>query len=265
MPRRYASMSLDGNRSALAASRPGAPLAVDSARSTGGNGSSGPSQGTMRQLSLWSAVAQRAEDVARVQTVVARRAVGEEEAQGLRDGGERDVVPGNFVLFEEAHFEALFACFDIEIEQSREVEQMHLMHVRNVQQRVQVLYFDARTGFFQCFARGGLRRRLAHFHEACGQSPVAVARFDRAPAQQHLVIPDGNGADHVARILIVHGAAARADEAFTVVAGRNAQAHCVAADGTEFHRKRMGNGDGSVSPGSGVTMTEADDVSAACA
>src|SRR5579864_5014627 len=105
-------MSFDGSRSALAASRPGAPLAAPSARSTGGNGSSGPSQGTMR--AACSTFAQRAEDVAGMQAVAAGHTVSEEKPQRLADGREGDVVPRYLMLFEEPHFQAFFAGFDVD-------------------------------------------------------------------------------------------------------------------------------------------------------
>ena len=175
-----------------------------------------------------------------MQRVVAGGAVGKEKAQRLAHGGERDLVPGNFAFVEELHFETFLAGVDVDVEQTRQVEEMHLMHVRHVQQREQALDLDARARFLQRLARGAFARRFVHFHEARGQGPVAVARFDRAPAEQHLVVPDRHRADDVARILIVDGAAVTAHEAFAVVAGRNAQADLVAADGTEFHGKRRG-------------------------
>ena len=81
-------------------------------------------------------------------------AVGEEEAQRLADGRERDFVPRNFAFLEELHFEALLAGVDVDVEQARQIEEMHLMHMRHVQQREEALDLDARAGFLERFAGG---------------------------------------------------------------------------------------------------------------
>ena len=44
------------------------------------------------------------------------------------------------------------------IEQPCEIEQMHLMDVRHVQQRKEMLHFNARAGFLERFARSSLGR-----------------------------------------------------------------------------------------------------------
>ncbi|WP_197419480.1 MULTISPECIES: hypothetical protein [Burkholderia] len=43
-----------------------------------------------------------------------------------------------------------------------------------------------------------------------------------------------------------------ADKALAIVSRRDARNDFVTANGTEFHRKGMGNGDASVSPGGGI-------------
>ncbi|CAG9229457.1 conserved hypothetical protein [Burkholderia vietnamiensis] len=182
-------------------------------------------------------------------TVVAGGAIGEEEAQRLADGRERDLVPRDVGFVEQLHFEAFLAGLVVGIDEPRQIEQVDLMHVRHVEQREQVLYLDARAGFLERFACGGLGRRLAHFHEARGQRPEPVARFDRAAAQQHLIAPDRHRADHVARILVMDRAAVIANEALAVITLRNARDDFVAADGAEFHVEWKGRGDASVSPG----------------
>ncbi|CAN0620261.1 conserved protein of unknown function [Burkholderia multivorans] len=184
--------------------------------------------------------------------VVAGFAVGEEEAQRLADGRERDLVPRDVRFVEQANFEAFLARLERGVGQPREVEQMDLVYVRHVEQRKQALHLDARAGFLERLARGGLGGRLAHLHEACGQRPVAVTRLDRAAAQQHLIAPDGDRADDVARILVVDRAAVIADEALAVIAGRDARDDFVTADGAEFHVEWKGRGDASVSPGRGI-------------
>ncbi|SOT39063.1 hypothetical protein F01_190089 [Burkholderia cenocepacia] len=184
--------------------------------------------------------------------VVAGGAIGEEEAQRLADGRERDLVPRDVGFVEQFHFEAFLAGFEGRVGEPCEVEQVDLVHVRHVEQREQVLHLDARAGFLERFARGGFRRRFAHFHEARRQRPESVARFDRAAAQQDLVAPDRHRADDVARILIMDRAAVIADEALAVVARRNAREDFVTADGAEFHVEWKGRGDASVSPGRGI-------------
>ena len=248
MPRRYASMRREGSRSALAASSP-ARRSRDRARV---RWAETDRPGRARDHGAGPAVAQRAEDIAGVHAVVARGAIGEEESQGLADGRERDFVPRDVGFVEQLHFEAFLAGLERRIGEPREVEQVNLVHVRHVEQREQVLHLDARAGFLERFARGGFGRRLAHFHEARGQRPEPVARFDRAAAQQDLIAPDRNRADDVARILVVDRAAVIADEALAVVARRNARDDFVTADGAEFHVEWKGRGDASVSPGRGI-------------
>ncbi|CAM2167796.1 hypothetical protein BLAT2472_10711 [Burkholderia latens] len=188
--------------------------------------------------------------------VVAGGAIGEEEAQRLADGRERDFVPRDVGFVEQLDFEAFLAGLVRRIDQTRQVEQVDLVHVRHVQQREEVLHFDACAGFLERFPCCGLGRRFAHFHETRRQRPEPVARFDRAPAQQHLIAPDRHRAHHVARILVMDRAAVIANEALAVVARRNARDDFVTADGAEFHVEWKGRGDASVSPGRGILERE---------
>src|SRR6478609_3130134 len=102
----------------------------------------------MRARGPWSAGAasaftQGAEDIARVQREIAGGAVGKEKAQRLPDRRKRDLVPRNFAFLEKTHFETFLAGIDFDVEQPRQIEQMHLMHVRHVEQREKALNLDA--------------------------------------------------------------------------------------------------------------------------
>jgi hypothetical protein len=78
-------------------------------------------------------------------------------------------------------------------------------------------------------------RAFAVLHESGRQGPVAVARFDGAPAQHHLALPDGQRTDHHARVLVVDAAAGGAHMAQAVVARRNDLFDLAAAVSTELH------------------------------
>ena len=79
-------------------------------------------------------------------------------------------------------------------------------------------HVDARIGFFQCFARGGLGGGFAVFHESGGQCPQSVARFDGAAAEQDApVLPFRDGADDQLGILVMDGGADGADMALAMI------------------------------------------------
>jgi hypothetical protein len=63
------------------------------------------------------------------------------------------------------------------------------------------------TGFFEGFRAGRVFDGLAVFHKACGQGPVAFARLDGAPAQQHLGAPHGHATGDDIGVLIMNGLA----------------------------------------------------------
>src|SRR5690606_8111137 len=100
------------------------------------------------------------------------------------------------------------------------------------------------------FPLGTRSRGLAQFHEARRQCPVAVAGLDGPFAQQHLVLPDRNGADYHARILIVDGAAAFAHIAHAGVVRRNAPHE----RDTALRAEALGARSGEISEGAGKLL-----------
>jgi hypothetical protein len=84
----------------------------------------------------------RPRDVAAVETVAAALAhfdaVGEEQFQRGADGREGQVVPGDLVLGEQLHVQAFDAGREVEVEQARQVEQVDLVHVGDVEQGKQL-------------------------------------------------------------------------------------------------------------------------------
>ena len=91
------------------------------------------------------------------------------QAQG--DAAEGEIVPRDFGFPEQGGFQAFLAGIKTGVEHSSPIEQMDLVDVRDVYQRKKVVNADARASFFERLAQGGLRGRLAVFHEACGQRP----------------------------------------------------------------------------------------------
>ena len=78
-------------------------------------------------------------------------------------------------------------------------------------------------------------RRLMQLEETRGQSPVAFARVDGAPAHQDAVAPMTDRTNHDFRVLVVDEAAIGADLARAVVALRNG------ADEIDAARRRGGD------------------------
>ncbi len=114
-------------------------------------------------------------------------------------------------------------------------EDVHLLHVRHVDHREQRAEVDARAGLLERFADRAVAGGLADFHEPGRQRPLAVARLDRAPAQQHPLAPHGDGADDRARIDVMDRPALVAARATAVVAFRDADGDRVSAVGAEAH------------------------------
>ena len=96
---------------------------------------------------------------------------------------------------------------------------------------------DARTGFFQGLAHGGLRRRFGVLHESGRQRPESVARLDGAATKEDSPIPFDDAADDDFRVLVVDRFAARADVARQRVARGRSEFDGRAAFGTVVHKK----------------------------
>ena len=107
---------------------------------------------------------------------------------------------------------------------------MHLAYARYINDGEQVLHFYLRTGFLIGFPGCAFGQGFAHFHEARRQGPKAFARLDVSFAQQDLVLPHRNSADHVQRVFVMHGVTRRADRPQSGVAViRQALTHSGAA------------------------------------
>jgi hypothetical protein len=145
-------------------------------------------------------------------------AIFEEQLQCGRDCAERDFVPGNLALGEQAHLETLVARREVEVDQFGTKEDVHLLDVRNIEHREQRAESDSCACLFSCLALGALCGALADLHEAGRQGPLAVARFDRALAQENAVAPDWNRADDRARIHIMNRPAVVTAIALSIVA-----------------------------------------------
>ena len=107
------------------------------------------------------------------------------------------------------------------VRQPAGIEQMDLVDVRDVYQREQLSDGDLGAGFLPCFARCGVGGCFVVFHETRRQRPKPEAWLDGAPTQQNPAVPLRDAADDHLGILIVDGAALRADMAGQGIAGRN--------------------------------------------
>src|SRR3954465_6480227 len=124
------------------------------------------------------------EDVLGVKAEDAAAAVDEPVPQRRRDRAERNLLPGDRRLLVQRDFERLLACHEVEVEQASAVEEGHLIDVGHRDQRERLAELNAGPGLLEGLACGGRGRGLAVLHEARRQRPVAVARLDRAAAEQ---------------------------------------------------------------------------------
>ena len=116
------------------------------------------------------------------------------------------------------------------------VEQMHLVHVRNRQNRKRFPELHARSRFLQGLAKRRLRGRFVELHEPGRKRPESETGLDRAPAQQDPVLPLRDSADYHQRIPVVDGFATVADMTRTRIAWGDAQRDFRAAVRAEVHR-----------------------------
>ena len=169
-------------------------------------------------------------------------AIEEIVAKRPADRAERELLPRDLVLPEEPHFEALGSGSEVEIDEPRAKHHVDLADVRQADHRVQVADDDARARFLERFPHGAGGDGLAVLEKAGGKRPQTVARLDRAPAQQHLILPFGQAADDDLRILVVDRAARRTDEPRQVVTLRDSPLDAAGAAGAaELDERRGGN------------------------
>jgi len=164
-----------------------------------------------------------------VEAKAASFAVGVVVAQGHGNGAESDFPPGNFVFGEQRDFQRFAAGREVEGEQAGPVDGMYLTDVGHANEGVHRADLDLRAGFLGRLPCGSLGQRLMVFHETGGQGPHTVARLDGAAAEQHLVFPFRQAADHQLGVLVMDGAASVADRAGQNIARRHAPADGSAA------------------------------------
>src|SRR5258707_7664795 len=174
------------------------------------------------------------DDVLGVEAEVAPGPVLEPALESRADGPESDLLPRNASLVEQRDLQRLLAGLEFEVEQPRAVEEVHLVHARHRDHAERRAELYIRAGFLERLAQRRLAGGLVVLHEPGGQGPVAVARLDRAPAQQQLARVLGDRADHQQGVLIMDHAALVADPARQAVARRHAPDHRRPAIRTEF-------------------------------
>ena len=97
-------------------------------------------------------------DVARVHRQFPAPTIMEVKPQRCSDGPKGELMPRNFVFAKEFHFKALFAGSNVQVVELRHIEEMHLVDMRNIEDREQRPECYACAGFFQCFTHRALRR-----------------------------------------------------------------------------------------------------------
>src|SRR5699024_5617958 len=158
--------------------------------------------------------------------------------QGCHHRQERQVMPGNAIQRKKPCVKAFGARIKLGAEHAGQVKEMHLLGMRDVNDGVELAQPDLGTGFFLGFAHGALSRGFAQLHETGGQRPGVVAGLDGPTAKQDLVLPDGQHANHIARVLIMNGSAPSAGITQAVVIRWHNLAQLGAALGAEALRAR---------------------------
>src|SRR5258708_1476679 len=158
------------------------------------------------------------DDVLSVEAEAAFGPVLEPALEGRADGTESDLGPRDVGLVEQRDLQRFLARLEFEVEQPRAVEKVYLVDARHRDHAEWRAELDPRAGFLEGLAQRGLAGGLVVLHEPGGQGPVAVARLDRAPAQQQPAPVLGDRADHQQGVLIVDHAAPVADPARQAIA-----------------------------------------------
>ena len=170
-----------------------------------------------------------------MKAVFAGLAVGVVVGQRVAHRGKGERFPRHVGFVEQLHFQRFRAGTEIQIKQAGAEQDVDLVDVRNVVHRIQRADFDTGIGLFQRFACRALCRGFAVFHETGGDGPQAVARFNRATAQQDAMFPFSDAADDHFRVLIMDRAAGIADMPGQAVARRDFKRDGGAAVAAELH------------------------------
>lgn len=151
--------------------------------------------------------------------------VGEKTLERHAHSSEREVFPGDFVLVKESGLDRLMARVELGREQASSVKEVDLACSDDVDDAVEPQHFDACAGLFIGFTDCAFLGCLPQFHETGWQGPISLSGFDVSLAQQHLIAPHRQGADHIQWVDVVDVMASRANRAHSVVVGRNLVLH----------------------------------------
>ena len=158
-----------------------------------------------------------------------------EALQGVVNRPKCDLVPWDVFLSKQDGIKRLFPRLEVEVQQAGSINDMDLAYVRQVHKSEHGAQRDTRSCFFPGFPECGLAAGFIVFHEAGRQGPKPVSRLDGATAQQDLVFPFRESADHHLGVLVVDCSALIADVAGQAVASRDLQTDGGAAVGAEVH------------------------------
>ena len=167
-------------------------------------------------------------------------AVIEEASERIAHGSECDFGPRDVLFGHQGDFERFIARFEIQIEQSRSVDDVDLADVGNIHESKHRSQFYAGSSFLECLANGRLTTGFIVLHEARGERPEAMTWLDCTTAHQDLVLPlDQSPCDNFG-IRIVDRAALITHMPGQPVPIGNPVADSCTALGTVFHDGAMG-------------------------
>src|SRR5438445_6856376 len=108
--------------------------------------------------------------------------------------GEGEFRPRDFCPIEKPHLEALGSRLNRLFQQPRAIDQLYLADARNVVYRQQSFDLDTGSRLLPGLSLRAGACRLIEFEISRRQSPVAVTRVNRSPAQKKLIAPSRNRA-----------------------------------------------------------------------
>jgi len=118
------------------------------------------------------------------------------------DRGKRQIGARQTVKIEQPYFFTLRTCRNLRRQEACTKEQLQLTDVIEAVECEQIDDLELRARFFPSLARSAFLGALPHLHEPCGKGPVPLARLDRAPAHEQLILPRCNDPDDHLGVLI---------------------------------------------------------------
>src|SRR5690554_4320502 len=141
--------------------------------------------------------------------------------EGAAHRTEGQLIPRNVFEREESRFQALRPGVQRLAGNPSEIKEMDLFSLGYVDDSVKRPKLNLRPCFLLRFPHGALCGRFAQLHKSSRQGPFTKTRLNGATTQQYLVAINRDHTHHIARILVMHGAALFAYVAHAIIFRRD--------------------------------------------